>query len=612
MASPDFKEYIDLTVNDIQPEEIYALAKEYAIAALPEFDPRTGTVEDAMLQSMSFVSGLVTASINRLPDSLIEGMLRLLGFSRQEATFATGAVIFSTIDDAGLTIPAGTQVSYSEVLEDSTVVHIFETGLPATIDQGDSESAPVQIIASEVGVKPVIADGDYLTILTPIGRLLDAQFTGALVQGEDSESDFSFFNRASTYFASLSSSLTTATQTTAYVLSTYQDTYRVQAYDLRRLPVLRPTIIGYKDTGGFLSIYPDPNGQVTYTSFQLDSQVVDSFYSSKPISISSAPAVDNATVVRVFDSTEPDYDGIYNVSTGAKTSGVTRFTYPVAGSERNTFCFIKVATTENVAVLSGLSVSIDGQQLFEGDLVLLKNQTTALENGVYLASSSTWVRLPEMSDGTTFYGAIYFIVKQGVQNGGTVWATNNGISFIIGSVSLSFVEVNEFPFSPKVEILDTVKVDAEDSLGAITIFLSDATGASLTAEQKSQVADDVSSRSIAGLSVYVTDVITAEITVNATIGVTEGFSKIDVKNAVTNYINNALSPGSFAFSPVIRKNVLIANIARIAGVDYVQNLDFGVASNSEAIASIDAVSENDLLFNFTGTVPSATATIATI
>ena len=52
MASPDFSEYIDLTINDLQPPDIYSLAREYALVSLPEFNPRTGTVEDAVLQAM--------------------------------------------------------------------------------------------------------------------------------------------------------------------------------------------------------------------------------------------------------------------------------------------------------------------------------------------------------------------------------------------------------------------------------------------------------------------------------------------------------------------------------------------------------------------------------
>ena len=79
MASPDFSNYIDLTVNDKQPDEIYNDAIDYAKIALPEFSPRSGTVEDAVLQSTAYMAGVTSGSINRLPNGLMEGIMRLIG-----------------------------------------------------------------------------------------------------------------------------------------------------------------------------------------------------------------------------------------------------------------------------------------------------------------------------------------------------------------------------------------------------------------------------------------------------------------------------------------------------------------------------------------------------
>jgi hypothetical protein len=44
MASPNFSEYINLTINDKQITDIYDDAVEYAQIALPEFTPRVGTI----------------------------------------------------------------------------------------------------------------------------------------------------------------------------------------------------------------------------------------------------------------------------------------------------------------------------------------------------------------------------------------------------------------------------------------------------------------------------------------------------------------------------------------------------------------------------------------
>ncbi len=50
---------------------------------------------------------------------------------------------------------------------------------------------------------------------------------------------------------------------------------------------------------------------------------------------------------------------------------------------------VKVASVANIASLSGL-VTVDGYTLIAGDRILLKNQTTPSQNGIYTASSTAW------------------------------------------------------------------------------------------------------------------------------------------------------------------------------------------------------------------------------
>jgi hypothetical protein len=500
MASPDFSEYIDLTVNDLQPSDIYSLAREYALIGLPEFDPRTGTVEDAMLQAMAYISGTVTGAINRLPNSLVEGLMRVMGFYRLESTFASGNVIFSAIDDSGLTIPAGTQVGYTEITDDQAILHIFETTVAVTISSGNTISAPTQIKANSSGAKPVIADGTVLTILSPIVRLIDAEFDGSLVQGKATETDAEFFSRARTYLGSLSRSLATATQTTDYILTNYSDTYRVATYDLTRFIKLEADSLGRYSAGVVRAIFA--NTGTGYNAVSYDS-TGDSLY---VLPTASLPDMSASSTVRVTNTGVPDYETIWGISNNPATSGSVVAEYSYSGT----------ATT--------------------------------------------------------------------------VLTTTGGQS-------------------PHVEILDTVAVDAADQVGAITIFLSDSSGASLTAEQKGVIADDIKDRCIGGLDVYVSDVILAYISITVSIAVLSGYSSIDVKTAVDAYVTNYLSPAEYPFATQIRKNQLIADIAQISGVDYVDTFDMTVDANSTELAS---VVDGDVVFNFKGTLPVASVTTESI
>lgn len=77
----------------------------------------------------------------------------------------------------------------------------------------------------------------------------------------------------------------------------------------------------------------------------------------------------------------------------------------------------KAATTANIT-LSG-NQTIDGVAVVAGDRVLVKNQSSAAQNGIYVADSSTWSRSADANTWDELVAAFTF-VEQGTENG------NNG------------------------------------------------------------------------------------------------------------------------------------------------------------------------------------------
>ena len=73
---------------------------------------------------------------------------------------------------------------------------------------------------------------------------------------------------------------------------------------------------------------------------------------------------------------------------------------------------VKVATTTNIA-LSGLQ-TIDGYAISSGDRVLVKNQSTPSQNGIYIASSGAWTRSTD-TDSATEIEQMAVYVKEGTQ-----------------------------------------------------------------------------------------------------------------------------------------------------------------------------------------------------
>lgn len=307
MTSPDFSDFVDLTINDVQPDDIYQGAVTYARTALPEFSPRTGTVEDALLQAFAYVGGVMSGAINRLPNGLMEGILRLLEFERTEATFATGSVIFTAIDDAGVTIPAGTQVVYREVVDTGTINHVFSTDTAITITSGNTQSTAIAMTAALSGQKPTISNGDTLLIATASNRLLSAEFSGVLNQGGASESDADYFTRGRAYLATLNSSLATASQITNYILVNYPDVFRAKTLDTTFL------------LSGLANAATESSGSIT---FDLDFD---------PTAL--VPAPQNGDIIRVYGCSETQFNTNYEVtSTTASTVVVNTPTSVTAGA----------------------------------------------------------------------------------------------------------------------------------------------------------------------------------------------------------------------------------------------------------------------------------------
>tara|TARA_Y100000401_G_scaffold117574_1_gene127286 strand:+ start:7795 stop:9282 length:1488 start_codon:yes stop_codon:yes gene_type:complete len=96
----------------------------------------------------------------------------------------------------------------------------------------------------------------------------------------------------------------------------------------------------------------------------------------------------------------------------------------------------KVATTANIT-LSGTQ-TIDGVAVAADDRVLVKDQSTASQNGIYICAAGSWSRSSDMAAGSDAAGASFFI-EQGSENGelGFVCTSNKGAA-VVGTNNLTF------------------------------------------------------------------------------------------------------------------------------------------------------------------------------
>ena len=111
---------------------------------------------------------------------------------------------------------------------------------------------------------------------------------------------------------------------------------------------------------------------------------------------------------------------------------------PVSGGGVTTLR-ARVAAPGNVG-LAGLQ-TVDGVTLVAGDLVLCPNQTTASQNGLYVAASGAWTRAAGADSWSNLVSALY-VVEQGTALGDTVWLCTSDSGGSLGTTAVTFQTVN--------------------------------------------------------------------------------------------------------------------------------------------------------------------------
>lgn len=94
---------------------------------------------------------------------------------------------------------------------------------------------------------------------------------------------------------------------------------------------------------------------------------------------------------------------------------------------------VRVATTAPITISTGLNAgdTIDGVTLVAGDRVLVKDQSSAAENGIYLAGA-TPARSVDMDEDAEVLGAVVYVIA-GTVNAGTTWAVDATAPVDIGT-----------------------------------------------------------------------------------------------------------------------------------------------------------------------------------
>ena len=175
---------------------------------------------------------------------------------------------------------------------------------------------------------------------------------------------------------------------------------------------------------------------------QLDALNISNTDIDSSAAIATSKLADGANFVKkdgsVAYTADQSFGGFKATNLAAPTSNTDAATKAYVDSVAqglNTKTAVRVATTGNIT-LSGTQ-TIDGVALSAGDRVLVKDQTTTTQNGVYDVSAGAWTRSSDSDAGVELVNAFYF-VQEGLTLQATGFVQSTPGPLTIGSSSILF------------------------------------------------------------------------------------------------------------------------------------------------------------------------------
>ncbi len=95
------------------------------------------------------------------------------------------------------------------------------------------------------------------------------------------------------------------------------------------------------------------------------------------------------------------------------------------------------AVTTAAITLSGAQ-TIDGVSIIAGDRVLVKNQVTGSQNGIYVAAAGAWARSSDADSSAEVTSGLYLISEEGSTYAGSAFILATANPIVLNTTSLSF------------------------------------------------------------------------------------------------------------------------------------------------------------------------------
>ena len=244
----------------------------------------------------------------------------------------------------------------------------------------------------------------------------------------------------------------------------------------------------------------------------------------------------------------------------------------------------KAATTGNITISTALNNgdTLDGVSLSTNDRVLVKDQSTASENGIYIVGSSP-ARADDLAAGADAAGMFTF-VEQGTVNAdnGFVCTSNKG-SAVVGTNNLAFAQ-----FSGAGQI--TAGDGLDKSANTLSVDLKSNGGLVI---ESTEIAVDLSASSITG-TLAISDGGTGSTSASASrsaLGLAIG-SDVQAHDSDLDTLSGCQSGAASALAALTSTEVAILDGATVTTAE-LNIMDGGTSATSTTLATADRMVMND-------------------
>lgn len=205
VRSPDTTPYVDLRINDKDPQDVFEAAKNELMTVLPQWTPRESNVETLLLEALALEVSESIFSLNRLPSAITEVLLKLFDIQRSIGSPPQATIKFTMIGTTGYTVPVGTRARL--VLPGDLDPIVFTTNIELTIAPGSTFGTVAATGDRYTADANGVVSGTVLELMDSILYVETVSLDADVTDGTDPESDEDYFARAVARFGRLSDAL---------------------------------------------------------------------------------------------------------------------------------------------------------------------------------------------------------------------------------------------------------------------------------------------------------------------------------------------------------------------------------------------------------------------